>query len=564
MKLNRVAILAGGKGSRLRERAGSLPKPMVPICGRPVLEHQILLARAHGFTEIALLVHFEHQAVQAYFGTGEKLGVTLDYHVEPVPRGTAGALRDALPRLADNFLVLYGDTYFDVDLTRFWAAHISGRADATLFVHPNDHPVDSDLVEVDERGRIVAVRPYPHPAGSAYANLVNAALYAMRSDGLAAVLPAEGSQDLAKHSFSAMLAAGLTLKGYQSPEYIKDMGTPERLDRVGEDIRSGLPDRLSTRQRRRAVFLDRDGTLNIEKGLIRRPDDLVLLPGVGTAVRKLNRFGMLAVGITNQPVVARGEVDFAGLAAIHGRLDFALGEEGAYLDRIYFCPHHPDGGFPGETVALKGECSCRKPKAGMIDVAVETLFVDRAASWMIGDATSDIRAGRTAGVRTVLVRTGHGGSDRIYNDPPDYVTNDLAEAVSWILDGRPAMIQQLRPVLAAAVDARLVLIGGAARAGKTFVGRLLGEMLEAVGRTVVRTMIGAEVIAMLASGGSEVVVFEGDDILQDPRWCRLAPVRLLVVADEQIRQQRLASYGRVAKKPASADDGRNATHIISG
>lgn len=478
-----VAILAGGKGTRLKDRSGGLPKPLVPVLGKAVLQHQIEQCRAAGFTRILLLVHHQHTLIAQALGDGATLGVTLGYHVEAEPRGTAGALSDALPLMAGRFLVLYGDTFFDVDLRRFWDAHQRAGADATLFLHPNDHPHDSDLVELDTQSRVVAVRPYPHAAHAVYPNLVNAALYVLERAGLDAVLPASGQADLAKHTFPAMLAAGRHLHGHVSPEYIKDMGTPDRLDKVEQDLLAGVPDRLSSRQFRQAVFLDRDGTLNVEVDHLRTPEQLKLLDGAADAVRQLNRAGVLAVCVTNQPVVARGEATLPDLARIHAALDQQLGEGRAYLDRLYACPHHPDRGFEGEVPELKITCACRKPGTGLIDRAVIELDISRQRSWMVGDTTSDMLAGARAGLHTVLVRTGYGGADAKHHVEPDYVAPDLPAAVQWILHGHGSITRQLLPLLQACAGARVVLLGGPARAGKSSTARVLADMLWAAGRS---------------------------------------------------------------------------------
>ena len=152
-----VAILAGGMGTRLKLRTGNLPKPMAPVLGRPVLAHQIELCRQHGFTRIALLVHYEHEAISSFFGDGQRFGVELTYCVEKDARGTAGALLDALGCMDDKFLVLYGDTYADIDLDALWQSHVSSGATGTLLLHPNDHPDDSDLIEVDANSGIVKI-----------------------------------------------------------------------------------------------------------------------------------------------------------------------------------------------------------------------------------------------------------------------------------------------------------------------------------------------------------------------------------------------------------------------
>ena len=478
-----VAILAGGMGTRLRERSGDLPKPMVPVLGKPVLHHQIELCCKHGFTDIALLVQHRHEKISEYFGDGSAFGVKLSYAIEKEPRGTSGALRDALPILADRFLLLYGDTFMDVDLRKLWNAHVATGAVGTLFVHPNDHPQDSDLVDIGAQGSVRAILPYPHPEGWEVRNLVNAALYVLDRTGLEEVTPAEGKEDIAKHMFPRMLKLGRRLHGYQTPEYIKDMGTPERLDKVERDLIAGLPERLSSRQLRRAVFLDRDGTINREVTHLKSSDQIELLPGTAGAIRRLNRNGTLAVVITNQPVIARGDVSFEGLDRIHARLESQLGAGGAFLDGLYFCPHHPDKGFPGEVPELKGPCSCRKPEPGLIDKACCDLGIGRQDSWMIGDTTSDVEAGRRAGVRTMLLRSGHAGKDAKHTVRPDYIAPDLADAVEWILDGHAELTRRLAPIaVEVSRGRRLVLIGGLARAGKSYCAQVLKELLHVLGR----------------------------------------------------------------------------------
>lgn len=428
-----IVIIAGGKGTRLRERIGDLPKPLAPIGERPLLEHHILLGKRHGCSDFVLLTGYGAQAIREFCGDGTRWGVSIRYVEEPAPLGTAGAVLAALPLLADRFVIAYGDTMASVDLTRFYRAHENSGVAATLFLHPNDHPQDSDLVEIDSAGRITAFHPYPHPEGSFYRNLVNAALYVIDRSAL---VPWQGRTELpdfGKHLFPAMLSAGVPLQGYVSPEYIKDAGTPERLDKVEAAYASGLIERVSLEQPAPAVFLDRDGTLNREVNRISDPASLELLDGVPEAVALLNRSGYRAVVISNQPVIARGDCDEATLRLIHNKLETLLGQEHAWLDAIYYCPHHPDKGFAGERPELKIECNCRKPRTGLIDEAVRDLNIDISGSWMIGDTTVDVRTAREAGIRSVLLRTGHAGQDGRYPDQPDYQFPDLLEAVRFIV-----------------------------------------------------------------------------------------------------------------------------------
>ncbi len=487
---NDVAILAGGMGTRLRSRTGNLPKPMAPVLGKPVLEHLIDMCVRAGFPRIALLVHHEHQMIERHFGNGASLGAELTYCVEIEARGTAGALHDALPFLAPQFLVLYGDTFCDVDLNAMMGWHQRTKASATLFLHPNDHPSDSDLVAVDEKQRVTAVYPYPRLGRLPSRNLVNAALYVFEKDIISNYLPPQGKADIAKNTLPKMLDSGVSVSGYVSPEYVKDMGTPERLDKVEFQVDLGVADRLSSRQPRQAVFVDRDGTLNVERGLISRPENLELIEGAARAISRLNKAGWLTVAVTNQPVVARGDVSWSALEKIHIKLDELLGDDAAYLDKLYYCPHHPDSGFPGEIRALKFCCECRKPDTGMIDSAVKDLNISRQDSWIVGDSTSDILAGQRAGLRTILVETGHGGKDRKYSVEPHYISDDIASAVDWILVGHASNVRQLTPIVAKLASARLILIDGRRRAGKSSTARVLAELLALAGRTV--HVIGAD------------------------------------------------------------------------
>ena len=165
------------------------------------------------------------------------------------------------------------------------------------------------------------------------------------------------------------------------------------------------------KNKQKAVFLDRDGTINRYVGFLRDIDDFELLPGVAEAVKRINASGYLAIVVTNQPVIARGEVTFEQLHEIHNKMETLLGAEGAYLDGIYYCPHHPHKGYEGEVPELKFDCECRKPKPGMLLKAAKDFNIDLAASWMIGDGENDIEAGKAAGCKTSLVGRGEYGQD---------------------------------------------------------------------------------------------------------------------------------------------------------
>ena len=433
-----LIILAGGAGTRLRARLGDLPKPMIPIAGRPLLEHQVELAKKYGFADLLFFVHYRADLIEQHFGNGEKWDVHIRYILEKEPLGTAGAVLAGNEQLAERFVVLYGDTMVNVDLQRLWSAHEKAGAAVTLLLHPNDHPFDSDLVEVAADGRVTAFHNRPHPSNIWRQNLVNAGLYVLEKSALQkyarikTVNPASPIIDFGKDVFPALVAGGEKLLSYNSPEFIKDIGTPERYDRISGQFAAGIVQRSSLATPQRAVFLDRDGTLIPDKDCLRRAEDLELLPGVAEAIHRFNLAGWRTVVVTNQPVIAKGFCDEAELQNIHNKMESLLGLEHAFLDRIYYCPHHPVKGFPGEHPEFKIDCNCRKPKTGMVERAVAELNIDLEQSWFVGDTTVDVQTAKNAGVKSILLRTGHGGADGRHDVTPDFTVENLSAAADLI------------------------------------------------------------------------------------------------------------------------------------
>lgn len=432
-------ILAGGKGTRLKERLAGRPKPLIDVGGVPLLERQIRLLEQNGVEDIVLLVNHAADQIEAFVAE-RAFSARVTLIDDGDPRGTAGAVLACLDQMQAEALIVYGDTLFDVDLRAMWQAHEDANADATLMLHPNDHPFDSDLVEISPDNWITRFHSYPHPATLDYRNLVNAALYIVKRSALEPWRGASTPSDFAKDLFPAMVAAGQPLLGYSSMEYIKDLGTPKRLDKVERHIASGVVERARRAHLQKAVFLDRDGTLNVLAGFLCDADALRLIDGAGPAVRKLNDAEYRTVIVTNQPVIARGECDLAGLDHTHRRLEKKLGEDGAFVNRILFCPHHPDKGFAGEVASLKIVCDCRKPATGMIDTAIAEMGIDRHSAWMIGDSTADMLAANRAGLSSILVQTGEGGRDGKYPGIADLIAADVSAAVDIITDHYPRMV----------------------------------------------------------------------------------------------------------------------------
>ena len=427
----KVVILCGGKGTRLG--LTDKPKPMVPVAGVPLLERLVGVAKASGLTEFLFLNGHLAEVIERHFGDGSAFGVSIEHVTESEPLGTAGALREARALLTEPFVVLYGDILIDVDLAHFAAFHAEKGGLGSLFVHPNDHPHDSDLVEVDADARILRFLSKPHPEGEILPNLVSGALYVL-DPGAIDHVPESGQSDWGRDVFPVILAVGGRLNGYRSIEYAKDVGTPDRLARGEADLASGKVERLSRRNLKPALFLDRDGVLNVEKNGIHKAADLALMDGAGAAIRRANKAGLPAIAVTNQPDIAKGFMTLADLAGVHAALDTQLAGAGAYLDDLYFCPHHPEAGHEGEVAALKVACGCRKPEPGMLLAAARDHRLDLARSWLVGDRYADVAAAQAAGAKAVLVRTGHAGNDAARHAvTPDHVAEDLAAAIDHIL-----------------------------------------------------------------------------------------------------------------------------------
>jgi len=394
----KVVIIAGGKGTRISSVNNEIPKAMIPINGKPVLEYQIELAKRYGYNEIILVIGHLGHIIRSYFGDGSKWKVQISYYEESVPLGTAGAIVELSNQLTNDFFVFYGDTVMDIALDKMYEYHLKKNSDATLFLHPNDHPYDSDLVNLNEENYITDFYSKPHPDNFVYRNLVNAALYIL-SPKVLNYIPQGLKSDFGKHIFPACLKGGLELYGYVSPEYIKDMGTPDRYEKVCNDVISGKVRRLNLEYPRPAIFLDRDGVISKEVNLLFKSEQLELIEGVPEAIRYINSKGYLAIIVTNQPVIARNLCSIDELNFIHKKLETILGDRHAYVDAIYYCPHHPDKGYPEERKEYKIQCDCRKPKPGMILRAAKDWNVNLSLSYMIGDRESDELAGKSAGVK---------------------------------------------------------------------------------------------------------------------------------------------------------------------
>lgn len=426
-------IQAGGAGTRLKSITGDLPKPMVSINGKPILEWQILSLKQSGIVDVTVVISKNGNAIKEYFKDGKDFGVKIRYIVEEIPLGTAGGLYFAKEFIKDDFFLVFGDLMLDIDWERYRDYALSKKALLVPLAHPNSHPFDSDLLVTDESNKILRIDSKHNVRDYYYKNLTNAGIY-WCDHNILELIDEPKKIDFEKEILTSTIERGAAFV-YKSSEYVKDCGTPDRYYSVENDCKNGIisAKRLSNKQK--AIFLDRDGTINVFGDFVRDASKLELIDVAPEAIKLIDESEYLPIVITNQPVIARGETTFDELARIHNKMEVLLGEKNAYLTDIYFCPHHPDSGYEGEVKELKIVCDCRKPKIGMLLKAAHEYNIDLSKSWFIGDTSQDVQTGINAGCKSIKVTSGDPRPNRKYeNAVPDYVANDILEAVKLILN----------------------------------------------------------------------------------------------------------------------------------
>ena len=426
----KAVIMAGGKGTRISCINDDIPKPMIDICGKPLLERQIEWLVSQGVKEVTLIIGHMGDKITDYFNNGEKQGIAINYIVEKTPLGTGGGLFYILSKDKDPILLINGDIMLDINLLKLFEYHKKNNADITLLTHPNSHPYDSALIETDDSGRIINWMNKEDERTN-YKNRVNAGIHIIERHTLEFMREIEVPKKIdLDRDFLKPNISNYKIYAYDTPEYVKDMGTPERYWAVCKDFEAGLVKRKNLGEKQHAIFLDRDGTINRHNDFIKKPDEMELIEGAAEAIKRINDSGFLAILITNQPVIARGDCSLEELQQIHNRLERLLGEKHAYLDDIFFCPHHPDKGFEGERLEYKTACECRKPKPGLIIEAAGKYNINLNESYMIGDSQSDVLAGENANCKTGLICDNI--SAKVVSANADILGNSLADLIERI------------------------------------------------------------------------------------------------------------------------------------
>jgi len=411
-------INVGGKGKRLMPLTKNIPKPLVKLNGKPVLEHLVEWAKESGITEVVFLTGHLADKIKNHFGDGSKFGIKIEYSNEDMPLGSGGAIKNARKFVNGTFAYISGDLYTEVNLKKMIQSHKNKNAIMSVLLHKSNHPQDSDILQINDNEEVVKFIS-KHDDHTGAGEMGNAGLAIMEPEVFDYMK--EDVFTFETYLYPKLINSDKFVHGYVSEEYTRDIGTFERLLKTEKYMNA-----------EGAIFLDRDGVINKDKGFTHKFKDFELYPKVKEALRKLAKANKRTIIVSNAPVVGRGICTEDEFRIFHYKYINYLREIGGKIDRAYHCFHHP---YKGKG-KYKKFCYCRKPKPGMLLQAAEDFPINFKKSWMVGDKRSDIKAGQMVGARTILVKTGEngkGGSTEI-DIKPDFTAENLNEAVDIILE----------------------------------------------------------------------------------------------------------------------------------
>ena len=427
-----VAVLMGGLGTRLKNYTKDCPKSLVDVCGRPFFDYQLDLLTAWGFKKFVFLIGYKADMIEEHYGDGSSRGISIKYSYDGEKLlGTGGAVRRALDLLEDDFLLMYGDSFMDIDYAETLYRYERGKAAgarALMTVLRNNNRFDKSNVVMDG-GRLALYDKHNPTPEMDYIDYG----VCMYERSLFEPYAADEAFDIAdiQHELSTegkMVAQTVTKRFYE-------IGSPESLAEFSRYVTKRF------NEDHPAVFVDRDGVINeiVWNDDIEQLDSPMkvsqfkFLPAAAEALKMIADKGYYIFIVTNQPGAAKGKTDLATLYDINTHMIDELSRHGVDIDDIFMCPHYPKELPATREKFLIKKCNCRKPEPGLIYRAMRKYHIDMAASYMIGDSCSDVVAGSAVGLQTVFI--GDLKCDlckKLGDISPTFVAKDLFDAAESI------------------------------------------------------------------------------------------------------------------------------------
>jgi len=378
VQIKQAVILAGGLGTRLKPITDKIPKPMILMNGKPFLEYLLEMLKDNGIQEVVLLLGYFSEKVQEYFGDGSKFGLRIKYSIGDVSFETGKRIKLAEELIEDNFLLMYCDNYWPLNLNKLIEYHNNHNVQATITVYTNKDNFSKNNMKVDEQGYVVL-----YDKSRQEKNLLGVEI---------------GFYILCKNIFTMMTETNFSFEKEIIPKLIEQKQlagylTDHRYYSVGSLER--LPVTEDFLKQKKVIFLDRDGVINkkVPKAdYVKNWGEFEFLSGVIEAMKKLTDEGFEIYIISNQPGIARGMMTDEDLRNITENMMKLLKNKGVLIKKIYYCTHGWDDG-----------CECRKPKPGMFYQAGRENNLNLSKAIFIGDDERDVMAGEAAGIRTILL-----------------------------------------------------------------------------------------------------------------------------------------------------------------
>ena len=405
-----VVLACGGFGTRLKEITNDTPKPLFPVNGKSTLERCIEQLENYDFKNVVITIGYKSKKFTKFiYELNQKYRIDIDIYIEENPLGECGALWEIMDNLCDDFVFINGDLIFSIDFKKLRLFHKRLASRLTLVTHTSDHPEDSDLVSVPNGTLVENIflkGQNRNLKKNAY--LGNSGIFVINLEILDKLkAPKEkDSKSIFHFIVKNVFDLNINIYSYNTTEYIKDMGTPERLKLVSKDLSSGKVNRNNYKNIQKALFLDRDNTLikcDIGKYVIKKNEIEIISHNIEKIIPISQDYDLICL-VTNQPVIAMGKISFKDLDEFNSIVVKSCLSIGLKIDIVTFCPHHPHKGYEGELEILKYDCFCRKPNPGLFFEQAFLRNINLKESLMIGDSDNDFFAAKNAGCRFLNIK----------------------------------------------------------------------------------------------------------------------------------------------------------------